>query len=215
MLKLINNGRRPDRHPAPAAWHPLEGDELAGLTLRGQRGERDAIRTLVMTLGPAMLRMVRRVLGPRDPDVEDVFQEATMGLVRALPAFRADCSTRHFACRIATLTALKARRRRTGERDATWARVEDEDRQPAIEARDWLLASHRRETLRRLLDELPDAQAEALVLHCVAGFTIEELAAATQAPAETARSRLRLAKAALRERISLDPSLSELLEDAP
>jgi RNA polymerase sigma-70 factor (ECF subfamily) len=221
MLKLLD-GQAPRSEPSSAAGWPTRGeaDDLVPLVARCRRGERDAIKTLVMTLGPAMLQMVRRVLGAGHPDVEDALQEATIGLVKSLSGFRGDCSTRHFACRIAMLTALKARRRGRGD-DGTLLRLADHDRHldddgtTDGDAHDWLLASHRREALRRLLDDLPDPQAEALVLHCVAGLTLGELAAATQAPIETARSRLRLAKAALRERISLDPSLSELLEETP
>jgi RNA polymerase sigma-70 factor (ECF subfamily) len=213
MLKLINTQPPPRKSteecPAPAV------DDLAPLLQRCQLGERDAVRTLVVTVGPSMLQMVRRVLGSKDPEVEDVFQEATIGLVKALPAFRVECSTRHFACRIATLTALKARNRRRFHHE--WSSTDDCDDGRAVQAvdeQDWALVAHRRDVLRRLLDEIPEAQAEAMVLHVVAGFTVEELAAATRAPVETARSRLRLAKAALRERIALDPSLSGLLEDS-
>ena len=81
--------------------------------------------------------------------------------------------------------------------------------------RDWAMMARRRDILRRLLDELPEAQGEALVLHCVAGLTLEEVAAVARTPVETARSRLRLGKAALRERIARDPSMSDLLEDSP
>ena len=162
-----------------------------------------------------MLQTVRRVLGPRNPDVEDVLQEATIGLVAALPGFRAECSTRHFACRIAALVALKAVRSRRPDRELA---IDDTDEEaPALgaEPQDWALAAHRRNVLRRLLDELPEAQAEALVLHCVMGLTIDELAAVTTAPVETARSRLRLAKTALRERIARDPTLSDSWEESP
>jgi RNA polymerase sigma factor (sigma-70 family) len=220
VLKLLKG--RSSAREATAEWPAREADDLAPLVQRCRRGERDALRTLLITLGPAMLQMVRRVLGAGDPDVEDVFQDATIGLVKALPGFRADCSTRHFGCRIATLTALKARRQRRPERELTWVDVDGDDSGnggepvPRVDGRDWALAARRRDVLRGLLDELPDAQAEALVLHCVAGLTIDELAATVHAPVETTRSRLRLAKAALRERIALDPSLAELLlEDAP
>jgi RNA polymerase sigma-70 factor (ECF subfamily) len=213
MLKLLN-AHQPLRKstgqcPAPAV------DDLAPLLQRCRLGEQDAIRTLVVTVGPSMLQMVRRVLGSKDSEVEDVFQDATIGLVRSLASFRAECSTRHFACRIATLTALKARNRRRFDRQ--WSPTDDRDDEvssQSVDQPDWALVAHRRDVLRRLLDEIPDTQAEALVLHVVAGFTVEELAAVTRAPVETARSRLRLAKAALRERIALDPSLSGLLEDS-
>jgi RNA polymerase sigma-70 factor (ECF subfamily) len=218
MLKLITGQRA--RGPAPSEW-PLRGvDDLAPLVQRCQLSERDAIRTLVITLGPTMLQMVRRVLGSGDPDAEDVYQEAVIGLVKALPGFRSECSTRHFGCRIATLTALKARRRKRPEREIALPDTDGDDAvedelAAGVDERDWALIARRRDVLRRLLDELPEAQAEALVLHCVAGLTLEEVAAVARAPVETARSRLRLAKTALRERIARDPSLSDLLEDSP
>jgi len=212
MLKLVSKpgGVAAGERPSPPA---ASGDDLGPLVRRARDGEGGAQRTLLTTLGPLMLQMVRRVLGAGHRDVEDVFQESVMGLLRSLAGFRGDCGTRHFACRIATLTAIKARRRQAIEPSAALADSDDEAAE-AVDDRDWALSSHRRDVLRRLLDELPDAQAEALVLHCVAGLTIEELAGATRTPVETARSRLRLAKAALRERIALDPTLTELLEDA-
>src|SRR5204863_904281 len=75
------------------------------------------------------------------------------------------------------------------------------------------LVARRRELLRHLLEDLPEPQAEVLLLHCVSGFTLEEVAAATRVPHETARSRLRLAKAALRARIAQDARAAELLEE--
>ncbi|HEY5282716.1 MAG TPA: RNA polymerase sigma factor [Polyangia bacterium] len=171
------------------------------------------MRTLLTALGPLMLQMIRRVLGASDSDVEDVFQEALMGVVRALPGFRGECSTRHFGCRIATLTALKARKRRQGGIDKSLPR-DDEEPWEGVDEHDFALASCRRQILRRLLDELPGAQAEALVLHYIAGLTVEEIAGAVGGPAETVRSRLRLAKTALRERAAADPSMLDLLEDS-
>ena len=212
MLKLVG---KPGEVPAGGRRSPpaANADDLSPLVGRARNGEGAAQRTLLATLGPLMLQMVRRVLGAGHRDVEDVFQESVMGLLRSLAGFRGDCGTRHFACRIATLTAIKARRRQATEPSTAMADTDDE-LADAIDDRDWALSANRRSVLRRLLDELPDAQAEALVLHCVAGLTIDELAGATRAPVETARSRLRLAKAALRERIAMDPTLTELLEDS-
>jgi RNA polymerase sigma factor (sigma-70 family) len=55
------------------------------------------------------------------------------------------------------------------------------------------------------LDELPDAQREALVLHHVLGMTVSEVADQLEAPQETVRSRLRLGKDRLRQLLSLTP----------
>ena len=64
---------------------------------------------------------------------------------------------------------------------------------------------------RQLLDELPATQAEALTLHCVLGFTVEEAAEVSNVPANTLRGRLITAKALLRRKLAEDPELSELL----
>jgi RNA polymerase sigma-70 factor (ECF subfamily) len=68
--------------------------------------------------------------------------------------------------------------------------------------------------VRELLDSLPTAQAEALALHAMLGFTVAEVAESTGVPAETVRSRLRLAKRALRDRIEGNPRLVVLKEEA-
>ena len=66
---------------------------------------------------------------------------------------------------------------------------------------------------RELCDLLPPAQAEALALHCVLGYTMNEVASICDAPLETVRSRLRTAKAALVASALADPRLRELVEE--
>jgi RNA polymerase sigma-70 factor (ECF subfamily) len=202
---------------------PGEGDDLGSLARRCAEGDDRAATTLLTALGPVMLQVVRRVLGARHPDVEDTLQEAAVSLMRALPTFRGDSSTRHFARRIAARAAIDVRRRQgrvpvhvtgfDGDEDDRPADSADDARDPR--RADWALVARRRELIRRLVDELPVPQAEALVLHCAAGMTVEEVARATGVPLETARSRLRLAKAALRERVERDPATFDLLEELP
>jgi RNA polymerase sigma-70 factor (ECF subfamily) len=159
-----------------------------------------------------MLRAVRRVLARRTEEVEDVVQEAMQALVDALPGFRGQCTVLHFAWRVAVLTAL-ANRRRLDLR-AQWVTGASELVDPAADGpspADAALLRSRREALSALLDQLPPDQAEVLVLHAAYGFTIEELAGAIGRPIETIRSRLRLAKRALRDRIEASPELAEVL----
>jgi RNA polymerase sigma factor (sigma-70 family) len=209
VLKLLPDVIDPEpRDACPAA---RGGDPLWALVQQARHGRREATQSLLVALGASMLRMIRKVLGPTDPDAEDVLQEALFAVVKALPSFRGECSAKTFGCRIAALTALKARRRHRTARMAETS--PDEPCWEGIDERDWALASCRRQMLRRLLDELADPQAEALLLHCIDGMTVEEIATASHSPPETVRSRLRLAKAALRERVAQDPSLFELLED--
>jgi RNA polymerase sigma factor (sigma-70 family) len=215
MLKVLH--LRLARGNPPESPRPPLKDDLGAVLLRSRAGEARALRTLLTALGPAMLQVVRRVLGSRHPDVEDTFQEATLALVQALSTFRGECSARQFACRIATFTAISARRRHKVAGDVPLDDDDDEDRSPrgseTVPETDWVLAARRRELVRHLLDELPVPQAEALVLHSIVGLTVEELASATAVPVETARSRLRLARAALRVRIAGDRAALELTED--
>ena len=162
-----------------------------------------------------MLRAIRKVLARSTPDVEDVAQEAMEALVAALPAFRGECSVLHFAWRVAVLTAL-ANRRRLDLR-AQWSADGSELAAAEAAATDpspaeAVVLRGRREALGALLDELPANQAEVLVLHAALGFTIDEISGAVGRPPETIRSRLRLAKQVLRDRISASPELSEILE---
>lgn len=187
-------------------------DPLAMLSTAAATGDLQAIQTLLLSVTPSMLRAVRGVLATGHPETEDVLQEAAIGFVRALSSFRGECTTLHFACRIAVRTALAARRR-MGIAYSDLDELSDEScgaeqQSPA----DHVMAARRRNLLRQLCDTLPPLQSEALLLHCVLGYTVEEVADTTQVPPNTVRSRLRLAKEALRARIAADPGLREALE---
>jgi RNA polymerase sigma-70 factor (ECF subfamily) len=54
----------------------------------------------------------------------------------------------------------------------------------------------------RYLDQLPDEQRQAVVLHHVLGQSVPELAESLSVPFETARSRLRLGMEKLRARLA-------------
>ena len=203
-LRLV----QPDsRAQGPAAVRGV--DPLAALAAVARRGDAQAIRTLVVAVTPAMLRAVRGVLGAHHREIEDTLQEAAIGLVRGLDGFRGDCTVTHFACRIAVLSALTVRRSSTRRHeDPIDTDLIEGSSSPAEE----IPAGRRRRILRQLCDALPIAQSEPLILHCMLGFTVQEVADSCGAPPNTVRSRLRLAKLALRQRIESDPTLLEALE---
>jgi RNA polymerase sigma-70 factor, ECF subfamily len=212
VLKLL---KRESSSPEPAPGGAGEAvDPWLALAAAAAAGKRDACHTLTVTLAPALLRVVRGVLGAVSPDVDDVLQESLVAVLHALPGFRGDCRTLHFACRVAVQTAMNARRRAHYRTRYTPSVDPDElvelardERSPA-QAHD---EARRRGALRQLLDELPGSQAEALVLHTVLGYSIEETALATCTPPNTVRSRLRAALTLLRERIHDDVVLVEVL----
>jgi len=135
-------------------------------------------------------------------------------VIDALPRFRGEGTVLHFACRTAVLTAMNARRRdRTRKRDRLRDALDIDTLatgEPNPEAR--AVQGSLAPIVRQLLDVLPDSMAEALALHAVLGYTVAEIAEAAGVPTETVRSRLRLAKRALRKHILADGTLREVAE---
>jgi RNA polymerase sigma-70 factor (ECF subfamily) len=190
-----------------------EGD-LDELVARALHRDRHAIAALLQRLAPRVLAAVRSVLGRDASDVEDVAQESLVAFVGALSSFRGDCNIASFACGIAIRTALRSRRKWLRR----WRIDADRDaRVPVSEAGvgdldDELLRARRLASLRSLLGALPEPQAQAFAMRCLLGDSLPEIAAATGTGINTIRSRIRLAKAALAERMKADPTLSELFE---
>jgi RNA polymerase sigma factor (sigma-70 family) len=186
--------------------------------MRAKAGEESAVRQLIVAVAPVMIGATRRVMGSQHPDVEDALQESSVGFLRALSTYRSGCSVKHFASRIATLTALTLRRNRRNKERFTPSAPHDEMDGAAAEGIDAVtrvVQERQRQALRRILDELPEPQAEALTLYAVLGWTVEEIAGVADVPENTVRSRLRLAKESLRKRITEDPRLSIELGELP
>jgi RNA polymerase sigma factor (sigma-70 family) len=194
---------------------PPASDPYAALARSAARGDTAAIRTLVAAIAPAVLRGARGVLGSAHPDLEDIAQESAISFVRALPGFRGDCTVLHFASRIAVFTAISAKRK-SGSRGGRSEHI-GIDEQAAIDSSpaDAMMTARRCALVRELCATLPEAQSEALVMHCMLGFTIEEVSSASGVPINTVRSRLRLAKDALRARIEADPRLRDEVGEEP
>jgi len=204
-------------HPnAPPPPGPKAEDELLPLARAAIDGNEVALRTLLTTVAPNILRVVRRVIGGSHPDVEDVAQECAVEFVSALRRFRGESSIRHFAARVALRSAMNARRRqRAAKRNHGASDLMDSEQAVSDDAPPDALAASRAsvQLARELCDSLPSAQAEALALHCVLGYTMSEVASICGAPLETVRSRLRSAKTALVARALADPRLRDLVEE--
>lgn len=194
---------------APAArtsTSDVETERARDLAARAATGEHAATRQLLTLVAPAVLRSVRLVLGSKSPDVEDVTQQALMAFVEALPGFRGECHPSGFASRIAVHTALTCRRRAGRLRVVPWgteALAEATERRHAPHD-DGGTAAYQRRCVRDLLARLPRDQAEVMALHIVLGHSLLEVAQATSIPLNTVKSRLRLAKQALRRTLEAE-----------
>jgi RNA polymerase sigma factor (sigma-70 family) len=216
LLRLVRGDGAEPAAPVVAPTRPRprsdsgirSRDAATMLAFAAIDGDGEALEALLRELAPGILGTVRAVMGISHPDRDDVLQECLIALVDALPAFEGRSTIARYATRIAIRLCLE-RRRRAQRRHAKMA-LDGEIDEVAVDGDD-PEAGRRREAVRRLLDQLPEAQAETLALRICLGMSLEEVSEVTGAPVNTVRSRVRLARESLRARIEQDPSLVDLL----
>lgn len=201
----------------PAVGLPSNEERARELAMRAASGDLAGTQEFLAYVWPTLTRVAAGVLGARHAELDDAVQQSMIALVRALPAFRGECHPAGYASRITLRVALRVRRnvkRDVNRREALeqLSSADDEGTSTGA-ASDQTLGSRRRELLRELLEDLPEEQAEALTLRVVMGWSLDEVARASGAPVNTVRSRVRLAKEALRARIEAQPALAELREE--
>jgi len=188
--------------PMGAPGH--EGEGPGRFVAPAVAGDRAALHDLLSALAPSVLATTRRILRER-ADAEEAAQECLIALVRDLPSLREPRAVIAFATRAASRVAVRARRRRDLELSR---RAELEPTHASAPSPAAVLSSQERaERLLRVLDRLPEEQAETLVLRYVVGYEPAEIAAAMQTPVNTVRSRVRLARLALARELEGDPEL--------
>jgi RNA polymerase sigma-70 factor (ECF subfamily) len=200
-------------NPSPNAD---DGAELAALARLAGSGDPVATRRFLDWIRPTLARVVNGVLGGGHADVDDVMQQSLLAVLQALGAFRGECHPAGYASRIALHVALHARRTAGLRLARTRSLMQLSASEVEVSCVESEVPSERRKrALRDLLIELPEEQAEALALRVMLGWSLDEVASASGAPVNTVRSRVRLAKDALRKRIEMDPSLTDDLEAGP
>lgn len=189
------------------------GDDAAELTALARlagSGDPIATRRFLDWVWPTLARVVHGVLGARHADVDDVMQQSMLAVLQAIGAFRGECHPAGYASRIALHVALRARKT-AGIRAArirALAQVAASGPEPA-QVESEVPSERRMRAMRDLLADLPEEQADALALRVLLGWSLDEVSKATGAPINTVRSRVRLAKEALRKRLEADPSLAD------
>lgn len=159
-----------------------------------QAGDRAALEALLGELLPRMRNLVRYLI--RGDEIDDIVQDALLAVVRGLAGYRGDGSLESWVDRIVARTTFASLRRRR-DREATTDAYTEPESLGVAEPLDERYAARRRAV--RLLDQLPEEQRHALVLHHMLGMTVPEIAEYLAAPVETVRSRLRLGRNRLAE----------------
>jgi len=200
-----------DRLPALREVAEIDSESPRELARAAASGDAQATSRLLQSVAPRMMRVVRVIVGAHAPDIDDVVQQSLIGFVQALPAFRGECEPVSYACRIAVRTAVLARKRARQHHARCLPEAEVEGMSHITATVEDADAFRRKKVLRTLLDEIPEEQAEALAMRSVLGWSLEEIASASGAPLNTVRSRLRLAKEALRKKIASEPGMADEL----
>lgn len=206
---MTPEGLVPSDRPAPlasgAAHAVSEAREIDPRVRAAAAGDRTAARELLVTLLPRARNLVRYLVRG-DSEADDLAQDGLIAVLRGLGTFRGEAPFESWAARIivrTTFAGLKRRRLESAER----SNVEMEMRHAGDESSPPDEYEERRRVVA-LLDVLPLEQRHAVVMHHVLEMSVPEIAAEVGAPAETVRSRLRLARARLRE-LGMGPGTEE------
>ena len=134
--------------------------------------------------------------------------------VRSLARFRGDSSVSRYAHQEALRGALHARRRFEVRDRVSTSNIESPEPIETINRSplETAVSRERRRVVRSLFERLPEPTAEALAMHFVLGYTVEEIASIAEVSPNTVWSRLKLGKKALRRALENDRALNEFLQ---
>jgi RNA polymerase sigma-70 factor (ECF subfamily) len=187
--------------PGRAAHGAAEAAEESEWIGRAQGGDTEAFRRLVERHQDRAYGLALRILGSAS-DAEEAAQDAFVRVWRALPEFRGEARFGTWLHRIVVRCAYDAasRRRRRGEReeslDAILERRGVEPSDPAGTVPGAGEGPARR--LERMMRTLSDVQRAVVTLYYYEDRSVEEAARVLELPANTVKTHLHRARAALR-----------------
>jgi RNA polymerase sigma-70 factor (ECF subfamily) len=175
----------------------------------------DTVSDLVRDHSATIQRLITRLVG-RTPDVEDLVQMTFAEAVGSMPRYQGRARLSTWLCGIAVHVAhhhLRARQLRRHlhldpllEGETCPEALIAGGRQPdEVIDRDRLLTK-----LQDALCHLAPSKRSALILYVMAGLSVAEIAASTNATATATRSRMFFARRELRKAIRSDPQFREL-----
>jgi RNA polymerase sigma-70 factor (ECF subfamily) len=177
----------------------LSDQELSELAGQVASGDVRATERLFLLLLPRVRNLVRYLVRG-DREVDDLSQDALVTLLRGMPTYRGEGAFRSWADRVVARSVFAARKRVSPEQASDAEPTASSELNRGSEMPSGDAYCQRREMVTHL-DTLPEGQRAALVLHYVLGLTVPEVSEELGVPQETVRSRLRLGKNQLRQRL--------------
>ena len=198
--------RRKRTESSEAALQSLADEELMSLVAKGQAR---AFETIYERHCGAAFSLAYRMCGKRAL-AEDVAQEAFLSIWRSGGRYdRARGSVRTWVLGIVHNRAIDALRRSVVHERR---RASDEGIEERFEARERTEVEAARreeaETIRGMLDTLPDEQSRVIELAYFGGFTHSEIAEMLGAPIGTVKGRMRLGLEKLRGQLAPQGAMS-------
>jgi RNA polymerase sigma-70 factor, ECF subfamily len=163
-----------------------------------------ACRTLAKRLVGRVHRVSKSIL--RSPaDADDAAQQSLIEILGSAKSYRGDSSLERWSDRIVVRTSLRFSR----SRQKLGAREEDDTalETAPIEPSDSTLSEEAPRHVRAYLEQLPDAQRDALVLRHVLGYSIPEIAEMTEVSPNTVKDRLLRGSREMRKLIRRDVAI--------
>ena len=159
----------------------IQGERLDAVVAEAVAGDRDALREVLETIRPIVIRYCRARIGTTERSglsADDVAQEVCLAAITALPRYRDQ--GRPFLAFMYGIAAHKvADAHRAAGRDLSYP-ADSVPELRSLEAGPEQLAVEADSVARmnELLEVLPDKQREILILRVVVGLTAEETATA-------------------------------------
>lgn len=182
----------------------LHGDHLDAAVAAAVVGDRDALREVLETIRPLVVRYCRARVGAGErsgQSADDVAQEVCLATITALPRYRDQ--GRPFLAFVYGIAAHKvADAHRAGARNRAYATESvPEMAAPDTGPEQRAIDADASARMNRLLQVLPDKQREILILRVVVGLSAEETAAAVGSTPGAVRVAQHRALARLRSEI--------------
>jgi RNA polymerase sigma-70 factor (ECF subfamily) len=202
----------PSSDPRPTPQPPgLDDIELLGAL---REGDPSAAASLYDRARPVVDRAIRRILGRRDRDHDDLAQMSMIALIESIDRFRGECALDGWISTVTAHTVFKHLRRRKTESRIFEPELMPEAKPshaPSPEKRSSLRSAVAR--IREHLDGLEPNKAWTFLLHDVCGYDLREIADITEVSVVAAQGRLSRGRRELLAKLREDPELVELLED--
>lgn len=181
----------------------MEEPSDAELLRRHSAGDAQAFAQLYDRHDRKSFDYLRRLLHPADAaTAEDLHQEVWLAVARASAQY--DESKARFVTWLFTIARNRVLDWQRQQGRAGWELLESAEAlpdAPRLQPPERVQAARMAEAVVEAVEALPLAQREAFVLFSFDELSLQEIAALTKVPLETAKTRLRYARDALRQRL--------------